>query len=419
VNKEDFESLFRLLTFVLFVVLIFNIASPDTKPGSSATPDWILHVVSPKTGGPDGVRLADVNGDGLQDVVTAYESSGDIMIFLHPGFEKLGEEWPSIVVGNEARGEDAFAIDLNGDGNMDIFSSHEGDTLGLFVHWAPSNPDDYFDEELWVSERILVADGHGWMFAVPMDVNEDGKMDIVAGSKDDFFNDRNSIGELAWLETPIDDQEGWQYHVIDHVGWPMSLEPIDMDQDGDLDVLVSDRKADEEHQGLRWLENPGKDWDEEWESHFVSDLEGARPMFLGIGDLDGDGRDDLAVPIDQINEVFLVSLIDQGKMFTIAAVFGQGNFKGAGIADVDLDGAAEIVMSTEGGNVGVGYFDRLPGSSQNIWTWEPIFDALENPKYDLIALYDVDGDGDLDFLTTEERQGLGVIWFENPAIIIE
>ena len=82
-----------------------------------------------------------------------------------------------------------------------------------------------------------------------------------------------------------------------------------------------------------------------------------------------------------------------------------------------MDGDAEIVMTSEGGNIGVGYFDRLPGSSQNRWTWQPIFDAMENPKYDLIAFYDVDGDGDLDFLTTEERQGLGVVWFENPAIL--
>jgi len=38
-------------------------------------------------------------------------------------------------------------------------------------------------------------------------------------------------------------------------------------------------------------------------------------------------------------------------------------------------------------------------------------------KFDRIELLDLDGDGDLDILTTEEREnnyGLGVIWYENP-----
>jgi hypothetical protein len=36
-------------------------------------------------------------------------------------------------------------------------------------------------------------------------------------------------------------------------------------------------------------------------------------------------------------------------------------------------------------------------------------------KYDLVALVDLDGDGDLDVITTEENTNLGVIWYENPA----
>jgi len=36
-------------------------------------------------------------------------------------------------------------------------------------------------------------------------------------------------------------------------------------------------------------------------------------------------------------------------------------------------------------------------------------------KFDRIELIDLDGDGDLDVLTCEERDNLGVIWYENPA----
>ena len=36
-------------------------------------------------------------------------------------------------------------------------------------------------------------------------------------------------------------------------------------------------------------------------------------------------------------------------------------------------------------------------------------------KYDLLQLFDMDGDGDQDVITCEERENLGVVWYENPA----
>ena len=36
-------------------------------------------------------------------------------------------------------------------------------------------------------------------------------------------------------------------------------------------------------------------------------------------------------------------------------------------------------------------------------------------KFDRIECVDLDGDGDLDVLTTDERDSLGVIWYENPT----
>ena len=35
-------------------------------------------------------------------------------------------------------------------------------------------------------------------------------------------------------------------------------------------------------------------------------------------------------------------------------------------------------------------------------------------KFDLVELVDLDGDGDLDAITCEEVDNLGVFWFENP-----
>ena len=48
------------------------------------------------------------------------------------------------------------------------------------------------------------------------------------------------------------------------------------------------------------------------------------------------------------------------------------------------------------------------------WTRHEI-SGLEGVKFDLVPLLDLDGDGDLDVITTEEITNLGIIWYENPG----
>lgn len=48
--------------------------------------------------------------------------------------------------------------------------------------------------------------------------------------------------------------------------------------------------------------------------------------------------------------------------------------------------------------------------------WEPRdIGGPKGIKYDRIELLDLDGDGDLDLLTCEERDFNAVLWYENPA----
>mgnify|MGYP003392661066 FL=1 len=41
--------------------------------------------------------------------------------------------------------------------------------------------------------------------------------------------------------------------------------------------------------------------------------------------------------------------------------------------------------------------------------------GLTGTKFDLVQLVDLDSDGDLDVITCEERENLGLIWYENQA----
>src|SRR5688572_13962772 len=46
---------------------------------------WPRHIIDDGLKGADGVRLADVNGDGKLDVITGWEEAGAIRVCLHPG----------------------------------------------------------------------------------------------------------------------------------------------------------------------------------------------------------------------------------------------------------------------------------------------------------------------------------------------
>ena len=405
------------------VALALTACQPGRPPvefeATEVPPAWQLRFISNRSGGPDGVRLFDFNGDGLMDITTSFESSGDIYLLLHPGVKNLDEEWPSVKVGNVPRGEDAFGIDLDNDGAVDVISAHEGDTLGMYVHWGPLEPARLLDPEEWQTELIPSTQGKAWMYAVPWDVNLDGHLDIVLGAKDDYYNERNAIGDIGWLEAPATEKRNldtWTYHSMDHAGWPMSIIVHDVDQDGDMDILLSDRNSDEEHLGARWLENPGANWEREWKSRFFSGLEGSRPGFMSTGDFDSDDLVEYAFSLWMENYIALLDM--ETDLFFPVVIKDQnenvGRQKGLGVGDIDLDGRLDIVVTFEGGNIGLGWLKHGKQSLAD-WTWNPIF-YLQDGKFDQPILYDVDQDGDLDILTTEEVKGLGVAWFENPVI---
>ena len=362
--------------------------------------------------GADGVRLADVNGDGLLDITTGWEQGGAIVVYQNPGPAKARAAWPSVTVGRVVSPEDAMFIDLDNDGNLDVVSSCEGSARTMYIHWAPPKRGDYWNPSAWRTEAIPATKGKQlWMFAAPARLDCRGAAELFVSSK----GGNASIGFLVRKDPDslARDAGGFEYVKLRSAGWIMSLEPLDMDGDGDTDLIYSDRRG--ANRGVGWLENPGSATIRKptaWKDHLLGG-QGKEVMFLDAADLDGDDDTDIVCTTRSQQLLIFKKADTKWDVDTLPNPYGLPHGKAVAIGDVNGDGRPDLVHTTNtGGN------RKVPGVSwleqaESKWAVHNIGGSV-GVKFDLIELVDLDKDGDLDAITCEESDNLGVFWYENP-----
>jgi hypothetical protein len=261
-----------------------------------------------------------------------------------------------------------------------------------------------------------------WMYAVPASFRAEDAMDIVAAGK----NDSAFIGWYRIPENPLAMDE-YRWHPLAEVGWVMSIRVLDMDNDGDLDILFTDRKG--ELAGVRWLENPGMEYQLSgvWQNHHIAGA-GEEVMFMDVSEPDQSGMRMLYVAVRAPEKQYIITLRQQDltglrwKRKDIPIPPGTGTGKAVAAGDMNLDGRQDLVYSCEhagDGKSGVIWMENSRRFFVNRWSPREI-SGPTGSKYDRIELMDLDGDEDLDVLICEENagensQGLGVIWYENPV----
>lgn len=373
---------------------------------------WSRHTIDAGSRGADGVKLGDLNGDGLVDVVTGWEEGGRIRAYLNPGPHAATGRWPLLEAGAVGSPEDAIPVDLDGDGAVDLVSACEGETRALFVHWAPLD-----GAQRWQTRQLSAAPaGQMWMQVAALQLDGLHGPDLVVGSK-------GPDAQVGWLSTPADPRElgGWRFHPLTPAGWVMTIEPVDLDGDGHPDLVVSDRRGPE--RGVYWLRNPGPAQNRAgapWTRHAIGAAD-REVMFVEVADLDRDGRAEVIAALKPAG----VAVFRQGEAPTGPWVEerwelpreGIGTAKAVHAGDVDLDGRIDLVLSFEeahGARSGLVWAPLLPGRPYATGPLREV-SGPAGVKYDLVELLDLDGDGDLDLLTTEEVDGLGVVWYRNPT----
>ena len=357
--------------------------SGTSKPPSHGARPTVVRFRSPVTytGGrdPEALAIADINGDGHPDVVTANSFGNDVSVFLCNGDGTLrrAHDFP---VGKAPA--TVVIADLNGDGKLDIVTTNGGLAEGQGEAILGSNDISVLlgRGDGTFAKRVNYPAGPIPMGLVIADVNGDGSPDLLTV-------DRHQ-SQLALLRGKGDGTFR-PYTPIPIKGLTLSrrLTAADLNGDGVVDVIV----PDESDASVFVLTGTGhgtfgqKSYPEN----------GIEPVAIAAADLNGDGKPDLAVangyPAHDISV-----LLARGTGFEQPHAYPTG-FAPHSIVATDLngDGIPDLAV----GNVGDSTVSVLLGRGDG--TFQPKLDMPtgSTATNNTVAVADMNGDGRPDLVT--------------------
>jgi len=185
---------------------------------------------------------------------------------------------------------------------------------------------------------------------------------------------------------------------------PWSITPVDMDHDGDLDVVSAARLEN----GLAWWENSGNS---EFIMHEIS-IQSFQAMGATVLDVDDDGDYD-AVCATQVNGLELW-VNDGEQVFTRQLIDNWACPTYVDTADVNQDGITDILVTCcEDYSNRMGWVENLGGlnfiSHELMTDWD---------HANSIDSGDIDSDGDIDIIGTASGRDVGhgeIIIFYNDG----
>ena len=386
------------------------------KPGGGFEDHGRYPVGKERCWGSSSVALGDLNGDGRLDIVTPNGGSDDVSVFLtHPGVKIVSQDRYPV-----GTGPLAMALgDLTGDGLIDVATAniHSGDVSVLAAaHGGGFGPEKRYD----VPERpwdIALGDlnGDGLLDMVTLG---DGRLTLFYGLEGGELQAPQTLDGL-WMEPlcrgdlsgdrlldivmagcgnglcvlpgraggGFDEMESYPTGATQRISC-MALG--DLNGDGFPDIVTGHASWGEE--GAPGAASILLSRDGGFAEPEVHEL-GGGPTDVALGDLNGDGRPDVAATIRATGVVSLLVARPEGG-FVKGGDLDAGPYPASlALGDVNADGLLDIVTANHETND----VSMLLSTGDGGFAREERYSAGHAPIS--VALADLNGDGLLDVVT--------------------
>jgi len=249
------------------------------------------------------------------------------------------------------------------------------------------------------------------------DIDGDGHIDIFAsvqsGSNEGF----------VWYERLNEVGNQWQLHQIDTENSPHRVFAVDMDNDGDFDLVGLYGGSSGHGHDISWWEN--QDNGTTWVKHVISENAGARAMSsIDIADCDNDGDPDIACGSLSDSLYIFENAPGESWVVHVVSYISPGEMRDIAFADIDQDGLPDLVTCPTFYTSDVLWFRNTGNPSD--WTVNVI--PTNTDRVYSAHPGDVDGDGEPDILVIgssgypvndvfwlENIDPLGGVWIQHEA----
>ncbi len=303
-----------------------------------------------------------------------------------PGFSQL-----KTVFGTGTDFTQTLALaDVDRDGDLDLAVGNIGQSQGGQNRIYLNDPVGQFEES------VPFGTGSDRTYSIAFgDVDNDDDPDLAVGNDWQtgnavYLNDEGVLTRLVSVGPGTDDT------------WAVALS--DVDGDNDLDFIACTKQCSKQAKPSAVYLNGGF-------GSFTQGIqfgdESLNALCLALGDMDGDGDNDLAIGREGQNVVFLN---DGTGRFNTSVPFGTGGDKTYSLAsgDVDRDGDLDLAVGNYGQknavylNDGMGHFEAVRYVGEH------------SGRTTCVKLCDIDGDLDLDIVVANYGEQNRVL-FNNGA----